>query len=161
MSKKRWRIGLLSWQWVYTSIVSSCREFGKNLSVMSAICVCVRVLMFVVVSGKTNCYIALCSTTHAHTHTRTHTCTHACTCTHTHTHAHTHTHTHKHRGLLTGKFQRGQVFSNDEDSSRVAWVEADKSRSNQSHPSLQQWADKEKFWQLSDTLAEIATAHGH
>jgi aryl-alcohol dehydrogenase-like predicted oxidoreductase len=62
-------------------------------------------------------------------------------------------------GLLTGKFKRGMDIPSDSESSRVAWVEADKSRSNQSHPSLQQWADKEMFWQLSDTLTEIAAAH--
>jgi aryl-alcohol dehydrogenase-like predicted oxidoreductase len=62
-------------------------------------------------------------------------------------------------GLLTGKFTRGTDVSADPESSRVAWVEADKSRSNQSHPSLQQWADHDTFWQLSDTLTEIAAAH--
>ncbi|CAI7994467.1 1-deoxyxylulose-5-phosphate synthase YajO [Geodia barretti] len=62
-------------------------------------------------------------------------------------------------GLLTGKFQRDREISEDPESSRVAWVEADKSRSNQSHPSLQQWADREMFWGLTDTLGDIAVAH--
>ena len=43
----------------------------------------------------------------------------------------------------------------------MAWVEADKiSRSNQSHPSLQQWADNDTFWELCDALSDIATTHG-
>ena len=102
-------------------------------------------------------------------------CPHTCTriISHTHTHAstqivyphmlawtHKHTHAHIHSGLLAGKFNRGAHLSDDPESSRVAWVEEDQSRSNQSHPSLQQWADKEMFWQLTDTLTEIAAAHG-
>ena len=67
---------------------------------------------------------------------------------------------HAYRGLLTGKFKRDKEFSEDPESSRVAWVEADKSRSNQSHPSLQEWAHRETFWQLTDTLTDIATTHG-
>ena len=63
-------------------------------------------------------------------------------------------------GLLTGKFKRDMAISEDPESSRVAWVEADTSRSNQSHPSLQEWADKDMFWELTDTLTDIATAHG-
>lgn len=63
-------------------------------------------------------------------------------------------------GLLTGKYERG-VFPDDPSSSRIAWVEADQqSRSNQSHPSLSQYSNKEEFWQLLDVLKEIATKHG-
>lgn len=63
------------------------------------------------------------------------------------------------RGLLTGKFERG-VSLDDPNSSRVAWVEAEQSRTNQSHPSLSKYADKEQFWQLQDTLKQIAEIHG-
>lgn len=63
-------------------------------------------------------------------------------------------------GLLSGKFERG-VFPQDPKSSRIAWVEADQqTRTNQSHPSLSQYSNKEEFWQLMDTLKQIATNHG-
>ena len=63
------------------------------------------------------------------------------------------------RGLLTGKFKRGA--EHDPSCSRIAWVEADRnSRTNQSHPSLSHYANNEQFWQLLDTMREIAAAHG-
>ncbi|XP_003382666.2 PREDICTED: uncharacterized protein LOC100631598 [Amphimedon queenslandica] len=62
-------------------------------------------------------------------------------------------------GLLTGKYERG-VVPDDPKSSRIAWVEADKkSRSNQSHPSLTQYADKDEYWELIKAMREIATKH--
>ena len=68
--------------------------------------------------------------------------------------------THTFRGLLTGKFHRGQPPP-DPSSSRVAWVEADKqSRTNQSHPNLSEYADKEQFWELLDVMRQIADSHG-
>ena len=67
---------------------------------------------------------------------------------------------HTFRGLLTGKFHRGQPPP-DPSSSRVAWVEADKqSRTNQSHPNLSEYADKEQFWELLDVMRQIADSHG-
>ena len=63
------------------------------------------------------------------------------------------------RGLLTGKFERG-VMPDDPSSSRVAWVVAEQSRTNQSHPSLSMYADKDEFWELLDAMKKIATAHG-
>lgn len=61
-------------------------------------------------------------------------------------------------GLLTGKFKRGE--EHDPASSRLAWVEADRhSRTNQSHPSLSQYTSNEQYWQLLDTMREIAAAH--
>lgn len=73
----------------------------------------------------------------------------------------THLHcVHTFRGLLTGKFHRGQPPP-DPSSSRVAWVEADKqSRTNQSHPNLSEYADKEQFWELLDVMRQIADSHG-
>lgn len=65
------------------------------------------------------------------------------------------------RGLLTGKYERGIVPS-DPNSSRIAWVEADKSsRSNQSHPSLTQYADKDEYWELIKAMKEIADKHSN
>ena len=64
------------------------------------------------------------------------------------------------RGLLTGKFKRG-LTPRDPTSSRVAWVEADRSsRKNQSHPSFSEYGDKDEFWKLQDTLEAIAKNHG-
>ena len=63
------------------------------------------------------------------------------------------------RGLLTGKFKRGDSLG-DPNSSRIAWVEAEQSRTNQSHPSLSNYADKEEFWRLLETMDKIAAAHG-
>jgi len=92
---------------------------------------------------------------HTHTHHNTPTPTH----THTHDNTPTPTHTHTPRGLLTGKFQRGQPPP-DPSSSRVAWVEADQqSRTNQSHPSLSQYGGNEQFWDLLDAMRRVAEAH--
>ncbi len=53
------------------------------------------------------------------------------------------------------------MFPDDPKASRLAWVEADeKSRTNQSHPSLSKYSNNEDFWQLIDALKEIATNHG-
>ncbi len=63
------------------------------------------------------------------------------------------------RGLLTGKFQRGETP--DPAKSRIGWVEADKgSRGNQSHPTLAQYADSDKFWSLLESMGDIATSTG-
>lgn len=62
-------------------------------------------------------------------------------------------------GLLSGKFKRGEVP--DPSGSRIGWVKQDEeNRSNQSHPSLAQYADKESFWCLLDTMQSIAQATG-
>ena len=63
------------------------------------------------------------------------------------------------RGLLTGKFKRGQVP--DAKDSRIGWVEENKgARINQSHPSLAEYADKESFWALLDTMEKIGSDTG-
>ncbi len=63
-----------------------------------------------------------------------------------------------HRGLLSGKFKRGQALPEE---SRVTWVEEDRSaRRNQSHPSLTEFSRDDQFWELLDAMSEIAAAHG-
>ena len=63
-------------------------------------------------------------------------------------------------GLLTGKFKRGELPT-DSHSSRLAWVEGDRgSRTNQSHPSLSDYADNSQYWGLIEAMKEIATVHG-
>ena len=62
-------------------------------------------------------------------------------------------------GLLTGKYSRGETPAPG--TSRLGWVEENKqSRSNQSHPSLSEYADKEKYWQLMDAMKKIANKRG-
>ena len=62
-------------------------------------------------------------------------------------------------GLLTGKFSRGETPAPG--TSRLGWVEENKqARSNQSHPSLSEYADKEKYWQLMDAMKKIANKRG-
>ena len=62
-------------------------------------------------------------------------------------------------GLLTGKYSRGEKPAPG--TSRLGWVEENKqARSNQSHPSLSEYADKEKYWQLVDAMKKIANKRG-
>lgn len=43
----------------------------------------------------------------------------------------------------------------------MGWVNADKEhRSNQSHPSLAQYQDKDSYWALLDTMSSIAAKNG-
>ena len=62
-------------------------------------------------------------------------------------------------GLLTGKFSRGETPAPG--TSRLGWVEENKqARSNQSHPSLSEYTDKDSYWQLMDVMRKIANKHG-
>ncbi len=40
----------------------------------------------------------------------------------------------------------------------MGWVTSGGAKSNQSHPSLSAYADKEAFWKLLETLADVAKA---
>ena len=58
--------------------------------------------------------------------------------------------------MLSGKFKRDEAAPE----SRVSWVGEDKAaRTNQSHPSLEEFAS-ESFWKLLETLESIARSHG-
>lgn len=62
------------------------------------------------------------------------------------------------RGLLTGKFKRGEVP--DPATSRVGWTTAQKKFASQSHPSLADYADSDTFWSLLSSMEDIASATG-
>ena len=52
------------------------------------------------------------------------------------------------------------MVPDDPSTSRVAWVGADESRSNQSHPSLRKYGEKAEFWELLEIMENIAQRHG-
>ena len=81
-------------------------------------------------------------------------CVHVCTCVCMCVHVHVCTC----RGLLTGKFKRGEVP--DPATSRVGWTTAQKKFASQSHPSLADYADSDMFWSLLSSMEDIASATG-
>lgn len=65
-----------------------------------------------------------------------------------------------HSGLLSGKFSRGQSLG-DPSSSRAAWVqEKPQTRASQSHADISVFADSDSYWELLETMKDIAVKHG-
>lgn len=75
-------------------------------------------------------------------------CTKSCDCHMTSTY---------HRGLLTGKYKRGESAVGV---GRMGWVEKEKSRVDPgAYADLSQYTDNEQYWELIETMKTIAAAH--